>query len=256
MWTKGPVTCHLSPSEALPAPLALHLELAALAELRVPGAGRARFRVGGPGQAEQEVGYATRVETTEELGRYADPHDPALPDPDMEEVWVLAGVHTEPRYVLIEGPVLRARLEAVLAADPRAQQPFAREKGLAPYLPAAARYDGVGTLTELADPCETCGRRAGFTGRVDVRGREVYALLHCPQCRVDFPVWSRAAEPVLAAWQAASMDAPDRLRLREALAVLRDGAGTEALILDAENGRRLPWIGIDEIRIAPGLAER
>lgn len=256
MWTKGTVTHHLVTSEALPAPFALHLEIAALAELRAPGAGRARFGVGGPGQAEQEVGYATRLQSAEELARYADVDQPGIPDPAREEVWVLAAVHTKPRYVIVDGPTLRARLDEALAADPRAREPFAREKGAAPYLPAAARYDGVRTLAALADTCETCGGRATFTGRADVRGKEVYATLHCPRCRVDFPVWSRAAEPVLAAWLAATLDAPDRLRLRDALAVLRAGTEVDRLLAAAERGRRLPWLGIDEVRVAPALAER
>lgn len=255
MWTRGPTTFHLVPSDALPAPVVLHLEIAALAELRSPGSGRARFAEGGPGQAEQEVGYAMRLASREELGRYGDPRDPGLPDPAREEVWVLAAIQATPRFAIVDGATLRRQLEEVLAADPRAREPFAREKGAAPYLPLAARYDGRQTLAALADTCETCGGRAEFTGRAEARGREVHAVLHCSCCQVDFPVWSRATEPLLAAWQAATLDAPDRLRLRDALRVLRGGSGTEALIRAAGNGRRLPWLGAEEVQIAPESSE-
>lgn len=58
------------------------------------------------------------------------------------------------------------------------------------------------TQPDLSDTCDTCGVRATFTGRTREMDGRLYAILKCPSCHADIPVWSREWEAVLATWVA------------------------------------------------------
>ena len=70
------------------------------------------------------------------------------------------------------------------------------------------------TLSDLSDSCDTCSERATFTGRTRVTDGRRYAILRCPSCHEDIPVWSRESEPLLEAWAADPLPEAAMLPLR------------------------------------------
>lgn len=58
------------------------------------------------------------------------------------------------------------------------------------------------TLSDLSDTCDTCSERATFTGRTELREGRLYAILRCPSCHADIPVWSKENDELLHAWAA------------------------------------------------------
>ena len=56
------------------------------------------------------------------------------------------------------------------------------------------------TLSELSDSCETCAERAVFTGHVRRIDERLYAILRCPSCHENFPVWTKATASLVASW--------------------------------------------------------
>lgn len=70
------------------------------------------------------------------------------------------------------------------------------------------------TLSDLSDTCDTCSERATFTGRTRVIEGKHYAILRCPSCHADIPVWSRENEPLVAEWAANPLPEAAMLPLR------------------------------------------
>lgn len=56
------------------------------------------------------------------------------------------------------------------------------------------------TLSELSDNCETCSERAVFTGKVRRIDDRDFALLRCPSCHEEFPVWTKITADLVANW--------------------------------------------------------
>ncbi len=72
------------------------------------------------------------------------------------------------------------------------------------------------TLSDLSENCDTCDVRASFTGRNKETAGRTYAILRCPSCHSDIPVWSRETEPLVKAWAADPMPETAMLPLRGA----------------------------------------
>lgn len=70
------------------------------------------------------------------------------------------------------------------------------------------------TLSDLSDTCDTCSERATFTGRTVERDGHTYAILRCPSCHEDMPVWSRETEAYVKAWAASPLPEAAMLPLR------------------------------------------
>ncbi|GDX80225.1 hypothetical protein LBMAG42_20360 [Deltaproteobacteria bacterium] len=107
----------------------------------------------------------------------------------------------------------------------------------------------MATLSDLRAECPTCGVDAHFTGRVVERDGQRSALVRCPDCHVEFPVWRRAAEPLLQAYVAARArlthaDAYDR-----AWATLRghDGAAIETLLRNPP--AEVPFFRLEDVAV-------
>ncbi len=69
-------------------------------------------------------------------------------------------------------------------------------------------------LSDLSDTCDTCSERATFTGRTSVREGRTYAILRCPSCHADIPVWSRENDELVRAWAANPLPEAAMLPLR------------------------------------------
>lgn len=70
------------------------------------------------------------------------------------------------------------------------------------------------TLSELSEFCDTCSARATFTGRTRVSDGLLCAILRCPSCHADIPLWSRDTENLLLAWIAHPLPEAAMLPLR------------------------------------------
>jgi hypothetical protein len=103
------------------------------------------------------------------------------------------------------------------------------------------------TLSDLSDTCDTCDERATFTGRTQLREGRMYAILKCPSCHADIPVWSKENEALVREWAASPLPEAAMLPLRG-----KDPAAIAAYL--AHPPQRVPCWGLRDVAVEPGAA--
>ena len=103
------------------------------------------------------------------------------------------------------------------------------------------------TLSDLSETCDTCSVRATFTGRTDLRDGHRYAILRCPSCHSDIPVWSRETEALVEAWAADPLPEAAMMPLRGA-----DAVAIAAYLLAPPN--RVPAWRLTDVAVPAGSA--
>lgn len=103
------------------------------------------------------------------------------------------------------------------------------------------------TLSDLSDTCDTCAERATFTGRTREMDGRLFAILRCPSCHADIPVWSRENDALVKAWAAAPMPEAAMLPLRGG-----DPAAIAAYL--AKPPARVPCWGLRDVEVPASAA--
>ena len=101
------------------------------------------------------------------------------------------------------------------------------------------------TLSDLSDACDNCGERAAFTGRTREADARVFAILRCPSCEVDIPVWSREHDAMVRAWAADPLPEAAMLPLRG-----EDADAIAGYLFDPPE--RVPCWGIRDVAVSAG----
>lgn len=103
-------------------------------------------------------------------------------------------------------------------------------------------------LSDLSDTCDTCDVRATFTGRTEVREGRATAILRCPSCHADIPVWSRDTDALVRAWAADPLP-------ESAMFPLRGGNAEQVAAYLAHPPARVPAWRLNDVAVTIGSAE-
>jgi hypothetical protein len=112
------------------------------------------------------------------------------------------------------------------------------------------------TLSRLRSECELCGQWSRFTGRTEMRDGRTYAILRCPTDGGEFPVWSQAGEPLLAAYERARGGLINPGAYQRAFAILTRTDETAVRALLAAPPADLPLFSVEDVSVPRDLAGR
>jgi hypothetical protein len=112
------------------------------------------------------------------------------------------------------------------------------------------------TLSHISSDCETCGTRSLFTGRTQVEGGRRYAMLRCPDCHAEFPVWQQKQAALVEAYVAARERLTNPVAYDRAWAILLGGDATAIAVVLARPPAELPLFSLRDVRLPASSADR
>jgi hypothetical protein len=112
------------------------------------------------------------------------------------------------------------------------------------------------TLSDLDTECQTCSRRAVFTGRTVQREARTFWYARCAYCKEDFAVWRKDREALVAAYVTARAQLADRAGYERAWTVLRGGDGEAIAALLADPPAEMPLFSVDDVAVPATSAAR